>query len=50
MVEMAKAHNLNIFNYLTYLLKQRPHENMAEDQLESLAPWSKKAIECCTEK
>ena len=50
MVEMAKAHNLNIFNYLTYLLKQRPHENMTEDQLENLAPWSKKAIEYCTEK
>ncbi len=50
MVEMAKAHNLNIFNYLTYLLKQRPHENMTEGQLESLAPWSRKAIECCTEK
>ncbi len=50
MVEMAKAHDLNVCRYLTYLLKQRPHEDMTDEQLEELAPWSEKAIGCCSEK
>ena len=50
MVEMAKANNINIFKYLTYLLKQRPHKDMTDDQLEQLAPWSPQAIEACSDK
>lgn len=30
MVEMAKAHDLNIFKYLTYVLEHRPNEDMSD--------------------
>ena len=42
MVEMARAHGLNIYGYLKYLLKQRPSEEMTDEQLSELAPWSEK--------
>ena len=42
MVEMAKAHNLNIYQYLSYVLEQRPNENWSDEQLAELAPWSEK--------
>jgi len=47
MVEMAKAHGLNIYKYLNYLLEQRPSQTMADDQLELLAPWSQSVIDRC---
>lgn len=40
MVEMAKANNLNIYRYLIYLLEHRPSEEMSDDQMEALTPWS----------
>ena len=42
MVEMARAHDLNIYGYLKYLLEQRPSEEMTDEQLSELAPWSEK--------
>ena len=42
MVEMAKAHNLNIYGYLKFLLEHRPNQNMTDEQLAELAPWSEK--------
>lgn len=42
MVEMAKAHHLNIFEYLKYLLDQRPGSDWSDEQLADLAPWSEK--------
>lgn len=33
MVEMAKAHDLNIYGYLKFLLKQRPTKDMTDEQL-----------------
>ena len=42
MVEMAKAHDLNIFRYLEYLLEQRPDSNWTDEQLAELVPWSEK--------
>lgn len=47
-VEMAKAHGLNIYKYLTYLLGQRPHEKMTDDQLSALVPWNQDVIDKCT--
>ena len=41
-VEMAKAHNLNIYGYLSYVLEQRPDETWSDEQLAELAPWSEK--------
>ena len=42
MVEMAKAHGLNIYGYLKFLLENRPSKNMIDEQLAELAPWSEK--------
>ena len=42
MVEMAKAHHLNIFEYLKYLLDQRPGSDWSDEQLADLVPWSEK--------
>ena len=42
MVEMAKAHDLNIYGYLKFLLEHRPTKEMTDDQLAELAPWSQK--------
>ena len=47
MVEMAKAHNLNVEAYLVYLLKARPHPKMTDEELEKLMPWSHDAITGC---
>ena len=40
MIEMAKAHSLNIYEYLKFLLEQRPSKEMTDEQLAKLAPWS----------
>ena len=40
MVEMAKAHGLNVEKYLTFLLEKRPHSGMTDEDLEKLTPWS----------
>ena len=42
MVEMAKAHNLHIYEYLKYVLEQRPDNTWTDEQLSELAPWSEK--------
>lgn len=38
MVEMAKAHNLNIYKTLKYLLEHLPETRMADSELSRLAP------------
>ena len=47
MVEMAKAHDLNIYKYLKYLLDQRPSSKWSDEQLEKLAPWSSEVKQLC---
>lgn len=47
MVEMAKTSELNIYKYLTYLLEHRPSEDMSDEQLEALTPWSKEVQNVC---
>ena len=47
MVEMAKAHDLNIYKYLKYLLEQRPSLKWSDEQLEKLAPWSRDVKQLC---
>ena len=42
MVEMAKAHDLNIYRYLEYVLQQRPNGDWSDEQLADLVPWSEK--------
>ena len=43
MVEMAKAHGLNVEKYLTFLLEKRPHTGISDEELEKLTPWSEEA-------
>ena len=51
MVEMAKAHGLNIYKYLEYLLENRPTSAMSDEQLEQFAPWNEAVKAACgTEK
>ena len=47
MVEMAKAHGLNVEKYLTFLLEKRPHKGMTDEELERLSPWSEEARIYC---
>ena len=42
MVEMAKAHDLNIYGYLKFLLERRPTKEMTDNQLAEPAPWRQK--------
>jgi len=47
LVEMAKAHNLNVEDYLVFLLNARPHEEMTDEELEDLMPWNENARKNC---
>ena len=47
-VEMAKAYNLNLYDYLKYLLGNRPNKDMSDDELAKLAPWSEEVQEKCS--
>ncbi len=47
MVEMAKAHNLNIYKYLNYLLELLPRTAMSDAVLAKLAPWNREVIAQC---
>ena len=38
MVEMAKAHGLNIYKYLKFPLEHRPGKYMTVEQLAEMAP------------
>lgn len=42
MVEMAKAHGLNVYGYLKFLLEHRSSEKMTDEQHAEFAPWSEK--------
>ena len=44
-VEMTKAYDLNLYEYLKFLLKHRPNENMTDEELDYLAPWSIDVLE-----
>ena len=46
-VEMAKAHDLNIYKYLKFLLEQRPNSKMTDEQLSAVLPWNQEVIETC---
>lgn len=47
-VEMAKAYDLNLYEYLKYLLEHRPNRDMADDELAKLAPWNEDVQKRCS--
>ena len=49
-VEMAKAYDLNLYEYLKYLLENRPNKDMPDDELAKLAPWSEDVQGKCNKK
>jgi hypothetical protein len=46
-VEMAKASNLHVFEYIKYLLSCRPHAGMADSELDELLPWPPEVTAKC---
>lgn len=49
-VEMAKAYGLNLYEYIKFLLQNRPNANMSDNELAMLAPWNKAVQEKCSNK
>ena len=47
MVEMAKAYDLNIRDYLEFLLEQRPSGEMSDEELDCFAPWNEQVKGRC---
>ena len=47
LIENAKAHNLKTYDYLKFVLESRPNENMTDEDLETIAPWSEAAQAAC---
>ena len=48
--ETAKANNLKPYEYFSYLLEQLmhyPRNNVPEDELVKLMPWSEELPDCC---
>ncbi len=50
LVEMAKAYNINLYEYIKYILEQRPNKDMSDDELSKLAPWDEQVQEKCSNK
>lgn len=50
MVEMAKAYDLNLYEYLKFVLEHRPSKTMTDDELAILAPWSETVQQLCKNK
>lgn len=48
LVETARSHDLNVFEYIKYILEQRPSKDMTEEQLEALMPWNQNIVEVCS--
>lgn len=44
-IEMAKIYNLKIYDYIRFLLEQRPSANDSDETLEKIAPWNPQVIE-----
>lgn len=40
MIEMAKTYNLKIYDYILFLLHERPDRSMTDEELDKLSPWS----------
>ena len=46
-IETAKANDIDVKKYLTYLFKNRPSTKMSDENLEKLMPWSKETRDVC---
>ncbi len=48
MIETAKANGVDPQRYLEYLLSERPNDQMTDEELEQLAPWSEAVKTACS--
>lgn len=48
MVGMAKAHSLNIYKYLKYLIEQLSRTAMSYDEFSKLVPWNEDIKSACS--
>lgn len=48
MIEMVRAHELNIYKYLNYLLENLPSTKTRDTALAKLAPWNQNVIAACS--
>lgn len=48
--EMAKAYELNLYEYLKHLLEHRPNRDMSDEELAKLAPWNEDVQNKCSKK
>ena len=39
-IEMAKTYNLKIYDYILYLLSERPSQCLSDEEFDKLLPWS----------
>ena len=37
---MAKANDVNVYHYITFLFEYQPNERMSDEELENLASWN----------
>ena len=44
-VEIAKAHDLNIYEYIKYILSQRLSKSWTDEQFETIATWNQDVID-----
>lgn len=49
-VEMAKAYELNLYEYLHFLFAHRPSKDMSDEELARFAPWSEEVQALCKNK
>lgn len=49
-IEMAKVYELNLYEYLKFLLESRPSRGMSDNELAKLAPWNETVQELCKNK
>ena len=49
-IEMAKAYQLNLYEYLKFLLEYRPSKDMTDEELLRLAPWNEDVQVLCKNK
>ena len=47
LIENAKAHKLKTYDYLKFVLKSRPNENMTDEELDTIVPWNEAAQAAC---
>ena len=39
-IEIAKLYNIKIYDYILFLLSERPSVNMTDEEHDKLSPWS----------